>query len=260
MFRVIAAVVLGIAMAPLQAAVIGKEVSYQTGDTVMKGYLAYDDAVTGKRPGVLVVHEWWGHNSYARKRAEMLAKLGYTALALDMYGDGKTADHPDNAGKFATAVRQDQDMMQARFNAARHYLNTHETVDPEQNAAIGYCFGGSVVLSVARSGADLDGVVSFHGSLGGLPPIADKVTAKVLVANGADDTFVSKDSIELFNEDMETAGVDFEFINYPGAKHSFTNPGANVVGEKFGLPLEYNAEADKASWQKMQEFLDTIFN
>lgn len=260
MFRVIAAVVLGIAMAPLQAAVIGKEVSYQTGDTVMKGYLAYDDAVTGKRPGVLVVHEWWGHNSYARKRAEMLAELGYTALALDMYGDGKTADHPDNAGKFATAVRQDQDMMQARFNAARHYLNTHETVDPEQNAAIGYCFGGSVVLSVARSGADLDGVVSFHGSLGGLPPIADKVTAKVLVANGADDTFVSKDSIELFNEDMETAGVDFEFINYPGAKHSFTNPGANVVGEKFGLPLEYNAEADKASWQKMQEFLDTIFN
>ena len=260
MFRVIAAVVLGIAMAPLQAAVIGKEVSYQTGDTVMKGYLAYDDAVTGKRPGVLVVHEWWGHNSYARKRAEMLAELGYTALALDMYGDGKTADHPDNAGKFATAVRQDQDMMQARFNAARHYLNTHETVDPEQNAAIGYCFGGSVVLSVARSGADLDGVVSFHGSLGGLPPIADKVAAKVLVANGADDTFVSKDSIELFNEDMETAGVDFEFINYPGAKHSFTNPGANVVGEKFGLPLEYNAEADKASWQKMQEFLDTIFN
>ena len=260
MFRVIAAVVLGIAMAPLQAAVIGKEVSYQTGDTVMKGYLAYDDAVTGKRPGVLVVHEWWGHNSYARKRTEMLAELGYTALALDMYGDGKTADHPDNAGKFATAVRQDQDMMQARFNAARHYLNTHETVDPEQNAAIGYCFGGSVVLSVARSGADLDGVVSFHGSLGGLPPIADKVTAKVLVANGADDTFVSKDSIELFNEDMETAGVDFEFINYPGAKHSFTNPGANVVGEKFGLPLEYNAEADKASWQKMQEFLDSIFN
>jgi dienelactone hydrolase len=247
-------------MAPLQAAVIGKEVSYQTGDTVMKGYLAYDDAVTGKRPGVLVVHEWWGHNSYARKRAEMLAELGYTALALDMYGDGKTADHPDNAGKFATAVRQDQDMMQARFNAARHYLNSQETVDPEQNAAIGYCFGGSVVLSVARSGADLDGVVSFHGSLGGLPPIADKVTAKVLVANGADDTFVSKESIDLFNEDMETAGVDFEFINYPGAKHSFTNPGANVVGEKFGLPLEYNAEADKSSWQKMQEFLDSIFN
>ena len=259
MLRIIAAVILGMAIAPLQAAVVGKEVSYQTGDTVMKGYLAYDDALTGKRPGILVVHEWWGHNSYARKRAEMLAELGYTAMAVDMYGDGKTADHPDNAGKFATAVRQDQDMMQARFNAARHYLNSQETVDPELNAAIGYCFGGSVVLGMARSGADLDGVVSFHGSLGGLPPISDKVTAKVLAANGADDPFNSKETIELFKEEMETAGVDFEFINYPGVKHSFTNPDANVFGEKFGLPLEYNAEADKASWQKMQQFLDSIF-
>ena len=259
MLRMIAAVVLGMAIAPLQAAVVGNEVSYQAGDTVMKGYLAYDDAVTGKRPGILVVHEWWGHNTYARKRADMLAELGYTALAVDMYGDGRTADHPDNAGKFATAVRQDQDMMQARFNAARHYLNSNETVDPELNAAIGYCFGGSVVLSMARSGADLDGVVSFHGSLGGLPPISDKVTAKVLVANGADDPFVGKDSIDIFKEDMEMAGVDFEFINYPGAKHSFTSPEANIYGEKFGLPLEYNAEADKASWQKMQKFLDSIF-
>ena len=259
MLRIIAAVILGIAIAPLQAAVVGKEVSYQAGDTVMKGYLAYDDALTGKRPGILVVHEWWGHNSYARKRAEMLAELGYTAMAVDMYGDGKTADHPDNALKFATAVRQNQDMMQARFNAARHYLNSQETVDPELNAAIGYCFGGSVVLGMARSGADLDGVVSFHGSLDGLPPVADKVTAKVLVANGADDPFNSKESIELFKEEMEMAGVDFEFINYPGVKHSFTNPDANVFGEKFGLPLEYNAEADKASWQKMQQFLDSIF-
>ncbi|MDH3972589.1 MAG: dienelactone hydrolase family protein [Gammaproteobacteria bacterium] len=259
MLRTIAAVILAIAIAPLQAAVVGKEVSYQTGDTVMKGYLAYDDALTGKRPGILVVHEWWGHNSYARKRAEMLAGLGYTAMAVDMYGGGKTADHPDNAGKFATAVRQNQDMMQARFNAARHYLNSHETVDPELNAAIGYCFGGSVVLGMARSGADLDGVVSFHGGLDGLPPVADKVTAKILVANGADDPFVSKESIELFKKEMETAGADFEFINYPGARHSFTNPEANVFGEKFGLPLEYNAETDKASWQKMQQFLDSIF-
>jgi len=259
MLRTIAAVILAIAIAPLQAAVVGKDVSYQTGDTVMKGYLAYDDALTGKRPGILVVHEWWGHNSYARKRAEMLAGLGYTAIAVDMYGGGKTADHPDNAGKFATAVRQNQDMMQARFNAARHYLNSHETVDPELNAAIGYCFGGSVVLGMARSGADLDGVVSFHGGLDGLPPVADKVTAKILVANGADDPFVSKESIELFKKEMETAGADFEFINYPGARHSFTNPEANVFGEKFGLPLEYNAETDKASWQKMQQFLDSIF-
>ena len=259
MLRMITAFLLAMAAATLQAAVVGKEVSYQAGDTVMKGYLVYDDTVTGKRPGILVVHEWWGHNAYARKRADMLAELGYTALALDMYGDGKTAEHPDDAGKFSTAVRQDMAMMQARFNAARDFLNSQDTVDPEQNAAIGYCFGGSVVLTMARSGVDLDGVVSFHGSLGGLPPVGDKITAKVLVANGADDPFVGADSVAMFKEDMNLTGADYEFINYPGAKHSFTNPDANSFGEKFGLPLEYNAAADKASWQAMQEFFDSIF-
>jgi dienelactone hydrolase len=259
MLRMIVVIALVMVVAPLQAALVGKEVSYQSGDTVMKGYLAYDDAVTGKRPGILVVHEWWGHNAYARKRADMLAELGYTALAVDMYGEGKTAQHPDDAGKFATAVRQDMKMMQARFNAARDYLNSQATVDPEKNAAIGYCFGGSVVLTMARAGADLDGVVSFHGSLGGLPPVGDKVTAKVLVANGADDPFVGADSIDMFREDMDLAGADYMFINYPGAKHSFTNPDANSFGEKFGLPLEYNAEVDKASWQAMQAFLDSLF-
>lgn len=259
MLRVIAAFLLGMAITPLQAAVVGQEVSYRVGDTVMKGYLAYDDAVTGKRPGILVVHEWWGHNAYARKRAEMLAGLGYTALAVDMYGDGKTADHPEDAGKFATAVRKDMDMMQTRFNAARDFLNRQDTVNAEHNAAIGYCFGGSVVLSMARAGADLDGVVSFHGSLDGLPHVGEKVTARVLVANGADDPFIGADSIAMFREEMDLAGVDYKFINYPGAKHSFTNPGANAFGEKFGLPLEYSAGADQASWQAMQEFFDSIF-
>ncbi len=259
MIRHIAAVLMLLAVLPLQAAVTGKEVSYRAGDTVMKGYLAWDDAVSGKRPGILVVHEWWGHNDYARKRADMLAELGYTALAVDMYGEGKTAGHPEDAGKFSGAVRKDLDLMQARFNAARDFLNTQETVDPEQNAAIGYCFGGSVVLSMARAGADLDGVVSFHGSLGGLPPVDDAITARVLVANGADDGFVSAESIAVFKDDMDVAGADYTFIDYPGAKHSFTNPGANAFGEKFNLPLEYNAEADKASWAAMLDFLDRIF-
>lgn len=259
MIRHIAAVLMLLAVLPLQAAVTGKEVSYRAGDTVMKGYLAWDDAVSGKRPGILVVHEWWGHNDYARKRADMLAELGYTALAVDMYGEGKTAGHPEDAGKFSGAVRKDLDLMQARFNAARDFLNTQETVDPEQNAAIGYCFGGSVVLSMARAGADLDGVVSFHGSLGGLPPVDDAITARVLVANGADDGFVSAESIAVFKDDMDVAGADYTFIDYPGAKHSFTNPGANAFGEKFNLPLEYNAEADKASWATMLDFFDRIF-
>ena len=259
MLRHVATIALILVVTPLQAAVVGKEVSYRTGDTEMKGYLAYDDAVTGKRPGILVVHEWWGHNAYARKRADMLAEMGYTALAVDMYGDGKTADHPEDAGKFASAVRGNLEKMQARFDAARTFLNSQKTVDPDKNAAIGYCFGGSVVLSMARTGADLDGVVSFHGSLGGLPPVSGKVTAKVLVANGADDSFISADSIAMFKEDMELAGADFEFINYRGALHSFTNPGADAVGEKFNLPLKYNEAADRASWQKMQQFFASIF-
>jgi dienelactone hydrolase len=259
MMRHIAAVLLLLAVVPLQAAVTGKEVSYRAGDTVMKGYLAWDDAVSDKRPGILVVHEWWGHNDYARKRADMLAELGYTALAVDMYGGGKTAGHPEDAGKFAGAVRKDLDVMQARFNAARDFLNAQGTVNPEHNAAIGYCFGGSVVLSMARAGADLDGVVSFHGSLGGLPPVGDGITARMLVANGADDSFVSAESIAVFRDDMDVAGADYTFINYPGAKHSFTNPGANSFGEKFDLPLEYNAAADEASWQAMQDFFDKLF-
>jgi dienelactone hydrolase len=250
---------MAVLIAPLQAAVVGKEVSYRSGDTEMKGYLAYDDAISGARPGILVVHEWWGHNDYARKRAEMLAALGYTALAVDMYGDGKTADHPDDAGKFATAVRQDLPLMQARFNAARDFLNKQPTVDPVKNAAIGYCFGGSVVLSMALSGADLDGVVSFHGSLSGLPPVSDKVTSRVLVANGADDSFISTESIAVFKDDMEASGADYIFINYPGARHSFTNPDADTFGKRFDLPLEYNAEADAASWQAMRDFFDTLF-
>jgi len=259
MLRHVAVIILMLVVAPLQAAVVGKEVSYRSGDTEMKGYLAYDDAVNGKRPGILVVHEWWGLNNYARKRADMLAALGYTALALDMYGGGKTADHPEDAGKFSGAVRSNLDLMQARFNAAREFLNSQETVDPEKNAAIGYCFGGSVVLGMARIGADLDGVVSFHGGLGGLPPVTGKVTARVLVANGADDPFNNADTLASFTKDMALAGGYFELINYPGAQHAFTNPGADALGEKFNLPLKYNAAADRDSWQKMQMFLASIF-
>ena len=253
------AMLLLVMASPLQAAVVGKEVSYMAGDTTMQGYLAWDDARQDQRPGILVVHEWWGHNAYARKRAEMLAELGYAALAVDMYGAGKTADHPEDAGKFAGAVRKDLPLMQARFNAAREYLNAQPMVNPEHNAAIGYCFGGSVVLSMARAGADLDGVVSFHGSLSGLPPVSDKVMSKMLIANGADDSFISAESIAVFKEDMEASGADYNFIDYPGAKHSFTNPDANAFGKRFDLPLEYNAEADAASWQAMRDFLDTLF-
>ncbi|NNG12627.1 MAG: dienelactone hydrolase family protein [Halobacteria archaeon] len=260
MFRAIPIVLLMLFSLPSQGSLVGEEVSYQAGDTTLKGYIAYDAAVEGRRPGILVVHEWWGHNDYARKRAERLAALGYTALAVDMYGEGKTADHPDDAGKFAGAIRQNLPLMQSRFEAAREFLTRHPTVDPESNAAIGYCFGGGVVLEMARQGLDLDAVVSFHGSLGGgTRAEAGKVKARILVANGADDPFVSAEQISAFKAEMDAAGADYTFINYPGARHSFTNPDADRFGESFDLPLAYDAAADADSWRAMLELFAATF-
>jgi len=242
------------------AALQTKEIDYSSDGTVLKGYLAYDDAIAGKRPGILVVHEWWGLNNYARKRAEMLAGLGYTALAVDMYGDGKTAGHPDDASKFSTEVKKNMPVEKARFLAALDILKNEPTVDPEKIAAIGYCFGGGVVLDMARAGIDLKGVVSFHGSLPTDNPAKPGVVkAKVLVLNGADDPFNPPDTVEAFKMEMNDAGVDYRFISYPGATHSFTNPDADNLGQEFGLPLAYNKEADEKSWQAMQDFFKEIF-
>lgn len=243
-----------------QAAVIGKEVSYRAGDTLLKGYLAYDDSIRGKRPGVLVVHEWWGHNAYARHRAKMLAALGYTALAVDMYGDGRQASHPDDAGKFAGAVRKNMPEAEARFRAAMKLLHKHPTVDKQKTAAIGYCFGGGIVLEMARRGLPLDGVASFHGSLPTTNPAQKgKVKAKILVLNGADDPFTKPEQIAAFKQEMDDAGADYRFIDYPDAKHSFTNPQADEFGQRFNLPLAYSEKADNASWDELQRFLHRLF-
>ncbi len=249
-----------VASVSVQAALVTEEVDYQAGGTTLKGYIAYDDAVEGRRPGVLVVHEWWGHNAYARKRAEMLAAMGYTALAVDMYGDGKTASHPEDAGKFSGAVRKNLPLMEQRFNAALEQLRAQPTVDPGKVAAIGYCFGGGVVLEMARQGVDLNGVASFHGTLvGSSKAEKGKVKAAVMVANGAEDPMVKPEDLINFSIEMEEAGVDYRLFNYPGAKHSFTNPDADRFGAEFGLPLAYNAEADKASWAELDKFLKEIF-
>jgi dienelactone hydrolase len=238
----------------------GTEITYRAGDTVLKGYLATDTAQKGPRPGILVVHEWWGQNDYARKRARMLAELGYTALALDMYGDGKTAEHPDDAGKFSGELRKNMPVAKARFLAALKLLQSQPNVQADKIAAIGYCFGGGVVLEMARRGVDLKGVASFHGSLGTAQPAqAGEVKAKVLVLNGDADPFTKPEQIVAFKKEMQAAGVDFKFIGYPGAKHSFTNPDADRYGQKFKLPLAYNEEADRASWAEMQRFFQQIF-
>lgn len=242
------------------AVVKTEEVSYAANGLTMKGYLAYDDKIKDKRPGVLVVHEWWGHNEYARKRARMLAELGYTALAVDMYGDGKQASHPEDAGKFAGEVMQNMAGAKARFTAALDLLKKHGTVDASRIAAIGYCFGGGVVLHMARLGLDLKGVASFHGSYGTQTPAEKgKVKAAVLVCHGADDPFSTAEQVEALKQEMQNAGVDFQFIAYAGAKHSFTNPDADANGKKFDLPLAYNKAADEKSWADMQTFFKKIF-
>jgi len=238
----------------------GKTVEYTAQGVVMKGYLAYDENITGKRPGVLVVHEWWGLNDYARKRARMVAELGYTALAVDMYGDGKQAMHPDDAKKFSSELMKNFDDAKARFTAAMEFLKQQPSVDPTRIAAIGYCMGGGVVLNMARQGVDLKGVASFHGSLSAVKPAqAGTVKAKVLVLHGGDDKFIPPEQIEAFKKEMKSAGVDFQFISYPGAVHSFTNPDADELGKKYNMPIAYNADADGKSWGELKGFLKKIF-
>jgi dienelactone hydrolase len=262
MFRTIFAALLALtaAAAPALAAVQGEPVEYKAGGVAMQGYLAYDDAVKGKRPGVIVIHEWWGHNEYARKRARMLAELGYTALAVDMYGGGQTADHPDNAKQFMQALTGDPKLVRARFDAALKALRKHKTVDARHVAAIGYCMGGIIVLNMAREGANLAGVASFHGSLGTATPAQPgKVRAKVLVLTGAADPFVPAEQVEAFRKEMDAARADYKLVSYPGAKHSFTSPDADALGPKFNLPFAYDAAADQASWAELQAFFGRIF-
>jgi dienelactone hydrolase/carbon monoxide dehydrogenase subunit G len=240
-------------------AIITEEVHYNVGDTSLSGYLAYPRNASGKVPGVLVVHEWWGHNDYVRKRADMLAELGYAAFALDMYGDGKVTGHPKEANAFMMEVVNNADAARARFEKALELLKGTPVVNQEKIAAIGYCFGGAVVMSMARLGLDLDGVVSYHGSLQGLAPIAGEVDARIMVFNGAADPFVPEEAKQAFKAEMDAANLSYEFIDYPGALHGFTNSGADEKGEAYGLPLKYDAAADEDSWQKTQEFFREIF-
>ena len=245
---------------PAQAAIQAKEITYHVGDAEFTGYLAYDDAIKEKRPGVLVVHEWWGHNEYARKRVRMLAELGYTAFALDMYGTGKLADHPDTAKAFMQAVTGNAEVMKARFMAGLDILKKQNTVDVKRIAAIGYCMGGGISLNMARSGVDLDAVVVFHGGLGTSTPVKKGVIkGEVLVLIGAADPFIPAEQVEAFEEEMKAAEVHYELHAYPGVKHSFTSPDADLFAKKFNLPMAYDAAADKDSWQRMQALFNKVF-
>ena len=224
-------------------------VTYSDGTTTMKGFVVYDDASTAKRPGIIMVHEWWGITPHIHNEAKKYAAQGYTAFIADMYGDAKTADNPKDAGALSGGVMKDPKAMESRFNAAKAELAKQSTVNPDRIGAVGYCFGGAVVINMARTGADLKAVAGFHASLGlNTPaPAAGTIKAKILILNGADDPFVKREQYDTLKKELDAAKANYQVIEYPGAVHAFTNPEATALGEKFKLPLKYDAKADQES-------------
>ena len=257
MRRVLAMALVFIWAGPAAAAIHTESVEYRHGDAVLEGYLAYDDAIQGRRPGVLVVHEWKGLNDYAKRRARQLAELGYVAFAADMYGKGVRAETHEEAAKLSGVYRADRVLTRARAQAALDVLKAQPQTDPSRLAAIGYCFGGMTVLELARTGADLNAVVTFHGALDTPMPAAPGAgKAKLLILHGAADGFVTQDKVAAFKQEMDAAGANYRIVQYPGAVHSFTVPEA---GNDPSQGMAYNAEADQKSWEEMRSLLAEVF-
>ena len=251
------AVALGLlAAASADAEVKTQSIAYQDGDTMLTGVLAWDDAVTGKRPGVLVIHEWWGLNDYAKGRAEQLAKAGYVAFALDMYGDNKVTTHGKQAGEWMTQITSNIDLWKRRAGLGLDVLKSQQAVDAGKLAAIGYCFGGATVMQMAYGGADVKAVVSLHGSLPPAPESVTSLTPRVLVAHGRDDKFIPAERIVAFQAGLDRINADWEMTIYSGTRHGFTNPGAGAYGIE---NLAYNETADKRSWNAMMKLFDEVF-
>ena len=239
------------------AEVVSEVLEYKQGDTVLEGYLSYDNSISGKRPGVLVIHEWKGVGPYVKRRAEELAKLGYIAFAADIYGKGVRPQTNDEASKVASVYKNDRKLMRARVSSGSDVLKSHKLTDTKRVAAIGYCFGGTTVLELARSGADIAGVVSFHGGLDTpSPEDAKQIKAKVLALHGGDDPFVTAEHVAAFEDEMKKGGVDWQVNVYGGAVHSFTIPEA---GNDPSKGAAYNERADKRSWEAMTNFFAEIF-
>ncbi|MBF0504857.1 MAG: dienelactone hydrolase family protein [Candidatus Omnitrophica bacterium] len=246
---------IGLAL-PAWASLKTQTLEYKQGDAVLEGYLAYDDSFRGKRPGILVVHEWKGLNDYAKRRANMLAQLGYIAFAADIYGKGIRPQTIADAGAMAGKYKADRALLRARVIAGLQTLKAQSRVDPAQLAAIGYCFGGTAVLELARSGAGIKGIVSFHGGLSSPKPAdALNIKAKVLILHGDADPFVKAEEVVSFEKEMTEARVNYQLIKYPGAMHGFSNP------ENKGVPpgALYNEAADQASWSEMKKFFKRLF-
>jgi len=240
-----------------RAGIHTETVEYKHGETPLEGHLAYDDAINARRPGVLIVHQWKGLTDYEKKRAEMLARLGYVAFAVDIYGKGVRPKDTGEASAQAGKYKSDRTLLRARVNAGLEVLRQQRFVDPKRIAAIGYCFGGTTVIELARSGADIAGIVSFHGALDSpKPEDGKKIRCPVLALHGADDPFVPAKDIEAFEDEMRNAGVDWRLVKYGGAVHSFTdwNSDGSMKGAK------YDERADKRSWEDMKQFFAEIFH
>jgi dienelactone hydrolase len=244
---------------PLVSTIKEEMVNYKAGDVTLKGFVAFDESIKGKRPVVLVVHEWWGLNDYTKMRARKLAELGYLAMAIDLFGNGKNAANPKEAQELTMPFYKDPQLGKNRLDEAIKKIKEFAQADPNNIAAIGYCFGGFVVLNSAKLGAGLKGVVSFHGGMGGVPVNKNLLKAKILVCHGASDKFVSQNDVDVFKHQLDSIGADNTFKIYANATHAFTNPDATRLGKEFNLPIEYNAAADKDSWNDMKKFLSRIF-
>jgi len=236
-----------------------ESLSYSIGDEKFSSYVAFNDQSVDKRPVVLVVHEWWGMNDYVKRRTRQLAELGYLAIAVDLYGEEKIANNVGEAVGFSTPFYKNPTLAKSHFDAALEKIKLNRLADTNNIAAIGYCFGGSMVLNFAKMGENLKGVVSFHGGLAGVPPTKDLMKSEILICHGADDKFVSADEVANFKKELDGVNAIYTFKQYSNATHAFSNPDATEMGKKFSIPIAYNEAADKASWNEMIVFLKRIF-
>lgn len=247
----------GLTAGTVQAEVQSKPISYEDEGVPLTGYLYWDDTIEGQRPGILVIHEWWGLNDYAKQRAKMLAGLGYVAFAADMYGNNQVTDQPSQAKEWMQEVTVDPELWRQRANAGLAQLEAAADVNTDQIAAIGYCFGGGTVLQMAYGGSEIDGVVSFHGSLPAAPEaVYGKIKPEILVLHGQADSFIAPEVVTNFQNKLEEAGANWEMDIYGGVRHGFTNPNASDYGID---NLQHDPQADARSWQRMQSFFDEIF-
>jgi dienelactone hydrolase len=235
-----------------------ENITYTVSGKVYKGFVAYDENMKGKRPGILVVHEWWGLTDYPKMRAKKLAELGYIALAVDMFGDGKTAANPTEAQAYTAPIYSNPAFSKTLLDVALGKLKGYKETDPARVYAIGYCFGGAVVLNYAKLGGDVKAVVSFHGGLKGVPADKNLLKAKILICNGGSDKFVSEADITIFKHQLDSIGAPYTFKSYPGALHAFSNPAATELGKKFSMAIEYNKDADLNSWNDMKKFFSSL--